>query len=235
MNPKQKIGTIVADNYKTANIFRKFGIDFCCGGDRSIRKACREKNIKQEKLIKVLESIGTDSKKNKNYQKMEIDSLIDHIIDSHHSYVKNKMPDIGPLLSKIVHVHEDNHPELLKVKKLFKKLEKEINAHLKKEENDLFPALRLLASNKTSQNIHSVEKTKKLVNSTENEHDVVGHIFKQINKITDNLKVPDDACQTYKVVFSMLKDLESDIYQHIHLENNILFPKTKNILKNTTG
>lgn len=227
---KSNIGELVAQDYRTASVFKNFGIDFCCNGNRSIETACEKKNIEANDLINELKKISLSSNNSNltDFSSWSLDLLADYIEKKHHRYVESKIGEIKPFLNKIVKVHGEQHPELTEVEKLFNASAGELTMHMKKEELVLFPFIRKMAEAKqTNQPIPSPHfgTVQNPINMMHNEHDTEGERFRKISELTNNYTPPADACNTYRVTFSMLKEFEEDLHLHIHLENNILFPK----------
>ncbi len=226
---EKTIGEIVADNYRTATVFNNYNIDFCCNGNVQFDDACRKKNIDSEKLSNEIKSIlNATSDSSLDYQNWQIDLLANHIEAKHHSYILNKTPELINFLNKLCNVHGTNHPELFQVQEMFSASAGELAQHMKKEELILFPYVR--------QMVLSQQKNEKLktphfgtvtnpIQMMMTEHSTEGDRFKKIEELTDNYTVPTDGCSTYKVTLSMLKEFQEDLHLHIHLENNILFPK----------
>lgn len=206
---EKTVAETVTENYKTASVFKKYGIDFCCGGKKTISQACKEKEIDEKKLLKELEQT-----EEKDANKMNINELIDYIINKHHTYTREKIPEITQYSQKIAKVHGKNHPELIEVNKIFKEIGEELLGHLEKEEQALFPHIK-----------NSDKIVEGPIHAMEHEHEIIGEQLKKIREITDNYKLPENACNTFRVTFKLLEEFEDDIHKHIHLENNILFPK----------
>jgi len=223
------IGEIVTENYRTASIFNNYNIDFCCKGNVPFGEACSNKNIDSEKLLNEVKTIlNATSDSSLDYQNWQIDLLANHIEAKHHSYVVNKTPEINNFLNKLCSVHGKNHPELFQVREMFSASAGELAKHMKKEELILFPYVR--------QMVLSQQKNEKLktphfgtvtnpIQMMMTEHSTEGDRFRMMEEITKNYTVPSDGCTTYKVTYSMLKEFQDDLHLHIHLENNILFPK----------
>lgn len=223
------IGELVAYNYHTASVFKEYEIDFCCNGHRSIAEACREKQTDSEKLIEKLSQLQTDIKKPSiDYDSWPLDLLADYIEKKHHRFVESKIQEITPLLEKIVQVHGERHPELPEVKQLFSEAAGELTVHMKKEEFILFPYVRKMiqAQNGGNTSQPSFGTVKNPIRMMMHEHDNEGERFRKIARLTQNYTPPEDACNTYKVTYALLKEFEEDLHLHIHLENNILFPKS---------
>ncbi len=230
INTESNIGAIVAANYKTAAVFKKYGIDFCCNGNRTIGNACSKKQSGPEQLIRELEEVVTEkSNDGIDFQSFPLDLLADYIEKTHHRYVAQKIGEITPFLHKIVQVHGMNHPELMEVERLFLESAGDLSAHLKKEELMLFPYIRGLvkaALSGSSRPKSVIGTAAGYIAEMEKEHDAEGERFRTISALTGQYTPPEDACGTYRVTFRMLEEFEEDLHRHIHLENNILFPKS---------
>jgi|TARA_R110000868_G_scaffold104633_1_gene288452 regulator of cell morphogenesis and NO signaling len=223
----KNIGAIVAQDYRTAAIFEKFGIDFCCNGRRSIEKACNEKQINPIEVYNALDTLNIITSDDTDYQLWSLDVLANYIENSHHKYVEEKIPVLLQYLDKINKVHGLKHPELDKVYNLFRGSAAELTMHMKKEELILFPYIKKMVSSKKHNQIVSLPVFETVQNPIQlmmNEHDNEGERFRQIEILTNGYTPPEDACSTYSVAFSLLKEFQDDLHKHIHLENNILFP-----------
>lgn len=232
---KSNIGALVAQNYKTANVFKKSGIDFCCNGNRTIEDACNQKKINVDELIQSLQNVAqiNNSADGINFNSWPLDLLADYIEKKHHRFVESKILEITPFLNKIVKVHGPQHPELNEVQLLFQGCADELTVHMKKEELVLFPFIRKLELAKQNGTPVNAQfgSVKNPIQNMMNEHTAEGERFRKIAELTNNYTPPQDACNTYKVTFSLLNEFEDDLHQHIHLENNILFPKAIDIEK----
>lgn len=219
------IGELVAEDYRTASVFKTNGIDFCCNGNRSIADACEKKQLDSAELIDALHKVTEQTKaSNIDYNAWPADLLADYIEKTHHRYVKRKIQEIVPFLNKVTSVHGERHPELNEVQSLFAECIVELTSHLKKEEEILFPFVRKMATaEEYSQPPFATVQNP--ISMMVHEHDAEGERFRKIAALTNNYTPPEDACNTYRVTFSLLKEFEEDLHLHIHLENNILFPK----------
>lgn len=221
------IGELVAWDYRTASVFKNSKIDFCCNGNRTIEDICTQKQTDIGALIAALEAVTAPAKESGvDYRSWPLDLLADHIEKKHHRYVESKIREITPFLEKVVRVHSDRHPELLEVAQLFKASAAELATHMKKEEMILFPFIRKMAAAKNNGTAIQAPfgTVQNPVRMMMHEHDGEGERFRKIAALTDNYTPPADACNTYKVTFSLIKEFEEDLHLHIHLENNILFP-----------
>ncbi|HQV36980.1 iron-sulfur cluster repair di-iron protein [Flavobacterium sp.] len=233
MKENQIIGELVAKDYRTASVFKKYSIDFCCQGNRTIQEACDKKNIDSKKVLEDLDTlVQTKSEATTDYQSWPLDLLADYIEKKHHRYVQDKTLEIQPYLDKICRVHGEHHPELFEIKNEFNASAGELAAHMKKEELILFPFIRKMV--KVKQENSNVEAAnfgtvKNPIQMMMDEHTVEGNRFRRIEELSNNYTPPQDACNTYRVSFALLKEFEQDLHLHIHLENNILFPKAVEI------
>jgi regulator of cell morphogenesis and NO signaling len=218
------VGELVAKDYRTASVFKKQGIDFCCAGNRTIAEACAKKSIDPALVIETLEEIiNKTNNPVADYNTWPLDLLADYVEKKHHRYVEEKIVEIVPFLNKVASVHGDRHPELLEVQQLFRGCVEELTSHMQKEEQMLFPFVRQLANGKSVQPpFGSVQNP---INMMMHEHTAEGERFRRIVELTDNYTPPADACNTYKVTLALLQEFEEDLHLHIHLENNIMFPR----------
>ncbi|MGV9004499.1 iron-sulfur cluster repair di-iron protein [Flavobacterium sp.] len=223
------IGEFVAKDFRTAAVFSKYGIDFCCKGNRTIEEACEKKNLDFAQIEKeVTQLLETKSEGAIDFKSWPTDLLIDYIEKTHHRFVEEKSPVLLPFLDKLCKVHGHNHPELFEINELFIGCANELAQHMKKEENVLFPFIKQMENAlRTGQAIEQPHfgTVENPIAMMKHEHENEGDRFVKIAEITNNYTPPSDACNTYKVTFAMLQEFEQDLHKHIHLENNILFPK----------
>ena len=225
----QIIGELVAKDYRTASVFKKYGIDFCCQGNRTIDEACQKKNIDSKSVVNDLDAIiQAQGENTTDYKSWPLDLLADYIEKKHHRYVVEKTAEILPYLDKICRVHGERHPELFEINEHFNKTAGELAMHMKKEELILFPFVRKLAqakqegSNVVAPPFGTVQNP---IEAMMQDHTNEGDRFRKIEELSNNYTPPQDACNTYGVTLGLLKEFEQDLHLHIHLENNILFPK----------
>ena len=225
------IDKIVAGNFRTAEVFRKYGIDFCCKGGRLLEDVCREKNLDLAIIQSELtEKMATGIERSEGeYQQMAPDALVDHIVNVHHTYVRESIPPLLAFLNKVNKVHGQRHAELAEIYDLFEGCATELTHHMVKEENILFPAIKkLAAAERSGEKIRdsfffgTVENP---IGMMKDEHTIEGDRFVKITTLTGNYTPPEDACTTYRVAFQKLEEFQNDLFTHIHLENNILFPR----------
>ncbi len=220
MNYKDKnvtIGTVVADLPKASMIFSEYGIDFCCGGHRKLSVVIKEQKIDEVAIYNELEAAQkerSDSYQNGNPSSMQPTVLTSYIEDTHHSYMRVALPEISELLGTIVRVHGASHTELFDIYRLFGALKSDLEQHLLKEEMMLFPSF---ADEENNQ-----ERIAKLSKEIIGEHEAAGEILGKLRNITNDYRIPADVCGTYARTYQLLEEMEKDLHQHIHLENNIL-------------
>lgn len=226
---QKQIGQFVADDFRTAAVFSDYGIDFCCKGDRTIEEVCKKNNIEVEELLgKLLEIKISNSQQSIDYKSWPLDLLAEYIEKKHHRYVEEKAPVLRQFLDKLCKVHGQRHPELLEITTLFIGCAKEMASHMKKEELILFPFIkRMVKAQMEGSKIDSPQFTtvENPIAMMKHDHELEGDRFRKIVELSNNYTPPADACNTYKVTFAMLDEFEKDLHLHIHLENNILFPK----------
>lgn len=232
------IGEIVAEDYRTAQIFKNHNIDFCCKGNRSIREACDAQKIDSGEIMKEIEDLQQQTTDGtSDYQAWPLDLLADYIEKKHHRYVEERIPMLKAYLDKLCRVHGNRHPELFEITEHFSACGGELAAHMKKEELILFPFIRKMVKTNPGDEIRqpyfgTVENP---IQMMMHEHDAEGERFRKIAALSDGYTPPDDACGTYRVTFSLLQEFEADLHLHIHLENNILFPKSVSLEKTLRG
>jgi regulator of cell morphogenesis and NO signaling len=219
------VGDLVASDFRRAGILERHGIDFCCGGRRSLGEACRLAAADPEAVLRDLRDLPPGDSED-DVADWPIEQLIDHIESKHHSYVRAAMPRIAAYLTKLVAVHGARHPELSLLESTFRHLRADFEQHLVKEEEILFPYIRQLAANGNfgfrASPFGSVENPIRMM---EREHRDAGDEMLIIRDLTCGYRAPSDGCTTYNVCLSELKAFESDLHRHVHLENNVLFPK----------
>ena len=206
-------------------VFEKLGIDYCCGGGASLEEACASANKSLEEVLRALQEGvgGAHPPAVRDWNAAPLGELVDHIVNQHHAYVKSEVPRLQALIAKVVGVHGSNHPELKQVQSAFAELGQELASHLMKEEQILFPYVKHMATgDKCPSCFGTVQNPIRMMMF---EHDNAGAKLREIRDATSDYKLPQDACFSYGTLFSALLEFEADLHQHIHLENNILFPR----------
>jgi regulator of cell morphogenesis and NO signaling len=232
---KMTIGEYVAKDFRTAAIFSKHGIDFCCKGNRTIEEACEKKDVDTNALLEQLNTVlATKNDSTIDFKLWPLDLLADYIEKTHHRYVEEKTQLILPFLDKLCKVHGAGHPELFEINELFKGCAGELAQHMKKEELILFPFIKKMVKATLTDELLDQPHFGTIKNPIAmmmEEHEAEGDRFVKIATLTNNYTPPEDACNTYRVTFAMLEEFEQDLHKHIHLENNILFPKAADLEK----
>jgi regulator of cell morphogenesis and NO signaling len=212
--------------------FEKLGIDYCCGGSKSLSDACLHAHVSVDDVVRALEQGGSFSRTTEanlpDFANGELGNLIEHIVTTHHAYVKQELPRLHQLLAKVVSVHGKTHPELAKINQTFQGMSAELTSHMMKEEHILFPyivALENAVSNGRPKPRPAFGTVSNPVHMMELEHDSAGAALKEISTLSSNYDPPEGACFSYRTLYTALKEFETDLHQHIHLENNILFPR----------
>ena len=220
------VGQLAAERSEAVAVLEQAGVDFCCGGDRSLNDACRAANVDPQS---VLDKIDREVAKGCDVSAVDWSSaplteLCDHIEQTHHAFLREQLPFLTQLIDKVVDAHGKNHSELYDVRRVFGELRAELEPHMMKEEQILFPAVRALelASHQVTFPFGSVQNPIRMM---EHEHDNAGQALRRLRELTSEFTAPDDACNTYRALLDWLEYLEADLHLHIHKENNILFPR----------
>lgn len=220
---------IALSNPDARRILEDAGVDYCCGGNKSLHDACLHSDIPTEEILRRLHEntkhIGFDYE---NWASATLNHLTQHIREKHHQYVRDSIPRVHNLLMKVIAKHGQNHAEMAEIQKLFSEVGREMIMHMQKEEQILFPYIDAM---ERSVNAHSsieppfFQTVVNPIQAMMKEHDAAGNLVKQIRKATCEYTPPADACTTYKALYQELQGFEADLHQHVHLENNILFPR----------
>ena len=222
----ETLGEIVAKDLRKAEVFKKYGLDFCCGGKMTVKEACLEKGIDVTKIEQELQQADKNiiSARPLPYNEWSLDFLIDYIANMHHSYVKKTIPDLRSYASKVAGVHGNRHTELLAISQLTDEVCEELSSHMIKEEKVLFPYIKELVAARPLHAAH-FGTIQNPIDMMEHEHEIVGNKLEQIRKLSNNFSLPEDACASYSYLYKTIEEFENDLHIHVHLENNILFPK----------
>jgi len=235
----KSIAEIVTENYRTAKIFEAYKINFCRNGNSNFKDLVDKKNLDLEKIIAELDAVKSQSNSGSlDFNSLPLDLLADYIERKHHRYVEEKISDLKQYLKKLYKAHGDNHPELFEINDQFNQSVGELTMHMKKEELILFPYIRkmvLAKQNNEKLNAPKFNSAEDLIQAMISDHDFEGERFKKIAQLTNNYTTPDDGCNTYRLTYSLLEEFQDDLHIHIHLENNILFPKAIGLEKEIRG
>lgn len=220
------VSDIVTAVPQTADVFRSLRIDFCCGGQVPLEEAAKQRELDP---AVVLEQVKSMEDKFADYIESRPSSLkeaelIEYIQDKHHAFLREELPSLTPYVTKLARVHGDRHPELLEVQKLFSGLKQELLEHTQDEDDQVFPLILKFVADP---NPLTAEQLKPHVSELEQEHAEAGRILQELRNVTTDYELPADACGTYRLVYQRLAMLEKDTFEHIHLENNVLFERIR--------
>jgi len=218
------VGEWVQDDSARARVFEAYGIDYCCGGKKSLRKSCEEKGLETAAVLEALNAVEERTADARDWRGAPLSELCDHIESAHHVYLRQELPRLSALLEKVNRAHQDKHPELARLRTVLSALQDELGAHLEKEEQILFPLIRGLSSEEWSGPSHCGTIANP-IRVMEMEHDGAGSALAEMRSLTAGYAEPADACPSYRMLLKGLHGLETDTHLHIHKENNILFPR----------
>ena len=215
---------------QTIPVFEKLGIDFCCGGNRPLEDACAAANLNVDEVLKSLETTLAEPVRpsDREARAGSLAELISHIVKTHHLYVRTQIPEIGKLLEKVYTKHGENHSELAKIRGLFHGVGQELMMHMMKEENILFPYIERMEESVVQHDPILPAPFGTVANPVrmmEHEHDNAGAALKAMRDASQGYTPPADACTSFRALYTALENFEKDLHQHIHLENNVLFPR----------
>ena len=228
------VNATVADWVKeyppTSRVFEKFQIDYCCGGGNTLAQACADRQLDANDIVAKLTQVVADPQhaSDENWSATTLSELCDHIEQTHHAYLRDELPRLTDLVAKVVEAHAVNHPELPELQLVIAGLKAELEPHMFKEEQILFPAIRSMEES-ASRPQFPFGSVANPIRMMEHEHDGAGSALARIRELTGDYQIPPDACNTFQVMMDGLKQLEADTHQHIHKENNILFPKAQQL------
>lgn len=233
---RMTIGEYVAKDYRTAAIFKKNDIDFCCNGNQTIQQACIKKTFNTSDILAQIKTLSpVQVNEQPDFDSWPLDLLATYIEKKHHQYSNEKSEVIVSLLDQLCISHGANHPDLFKISNLFKTFTRDLKQHMEKEELLVFPFIKSLVAALITDGTIDKSSINSIVTPTAllmQEHRTEGEIFKQIVQLSNNYTPPSDACNSFKTAYKMLQEFESNLQQHIHLENNILFPKASILEEN---
>jgi regulator of cell morphogenesis and NO signaling len=226
VNASRTVRELAVEIPGATRLFEQLGIDYCCGGLKPLSEACADAQIPVQQVVEKLEAELQNAARQpvkENWQTVALSLLIDHINATHHVYLKQELPRLEKLAAKVVSVHGQNHPELQEIQNTFLALSSELSAHLMKEEQILFPYIVQTERGESPQACFGdIESPIRMM---EYEHESAGEALRQLRQLGHDYTPPEDACTSYQTLYQSLKAMEADLHQHIHLENNILFPR----------
>ena len=224
-----KVGDIVAGDYRTAAVFERHGIDFCCGGSVTLAAACAGKGVDPAALAREFEAAtSVPARRDQDFSTWTLTRLVAHIKAIHHAYVRGNMGQTAAYARKIAEVHGEHHPELVQIAAAFDVMAAALTVHLKEEEDVVFPAIKRAEAADRAGSAPEAEDAATIargVDALVREHEEVGAALHSIRDLAMGYGVPGDACATYALAYQRLQAFEADLHKHVHLENNILFPR----------
>lgn len=225
----QTVREIALEEPSSIRVFEEFGIDYCCGGRKPLSEACATKNIEVDKVIAALErAAGGQQAKGDDWSSQPLSKLARHIVDTHHAYVRREVPRLAQLAARVVNRHGDTKPELPVIETKLASLSEELTQHCAKEEVVLFPYIAKLESavvNQTERPRGGFGSVTNPIAMMMREHDAAGALVAEIRELSNGFTPPAGACPTFHAFYAGLHEFEQDLHQHVHLENNILFPR----------
>ncbi len=222
---------IAIENPGATRVFEALGIDYCCGGKKPLTEACERANVRVDHVLEMLEEAGKEAAPQKDWGTGPAGELIEHIVTAHHGYIRRETPRITALLEKVVARHGQSHPEVIQMAPLFQALTDELLSHAMKEEHMLFPFIDRLEKAGGQTVAAPFGTVANPIARMLAEHDDAGALVAEIRNLASDYQPPADACPTYRALYAGLDEFERDLHQHIHLENNILFPAAEEMEK----
>jgi len=229
IDPERPLAEIVEGTPAFAQAFEELGIDYCCGGDASLREACEQKGLEVSDVRDRLAEFGTESGEDTEREWGSPSEIADNVVEEHHDYLREELPELESMVEKVARVHGENHPELHEITDEFDALADEMQEHIEDEEENLFPVIERIENGDELTN-EEAETVHDHLDGYVKEHDETAERLERIRQLSDGYEVPDDACMSYRVMLSRLEDLEHDTHMHVHKENNVLFPEVEGIL-----
>jgi len=226
ISSEMTVREVAAQVPESTRLFETLKIDYCCGGNRPLTEACASAGVEVDSVMEQLSVLGKSDPVDSavDFQKLSLTELITHILETHHVFTKSEIARIRALVTKVIGAHGANHPELLTVGELFQRLCSDLEPHMFKEERVLFPYIVRMEQAETVL-AAPFGTVKNPIRMMMMEHDTAGDLLRKLRAATSDYRVPPDACISYQTLYQALEGFEKDLHQHIHLENNVLFPK----------
>lgn len=234
---QRSVGEVVAEDYARAAVFKRFGIDFCCGGGKTVGAACEQAGVSYDDVEAALAQVGASREAHHEADAAttwDLDLLVAYIEKTHHRYVRRTLPPLQALAAKVAMRHGDAHPELVEIRDLVAELASEMERHMGDEEQTLFPriaALALGAADGAAPAFPNDASLDDFVHAMEDDHEHAGALMRRIRELSGDYQPPEGACASYQAAFAILAEFEDDLHRHVHLENNLLFPGAARLLK----
>lgn len=225
----QSVGSWVTADYRLTTVFEKYGIDYCCGGQKSVGDACAEHGVSPNTILQEVAQVTERPGSGERYDEWSLEFLADYIVNQFHLYTKRMLPQLSESIETVASVHGETHPETRRIAALWPTVRGELAQHMQKEELLLFPYIKRLIHSQIEASIPPMPpfgSAQKLIETMEAEHDETGDALHQIKFLSDDYTPPADACPTFHTLYAFLREFDTITKKHIHFENNILFPKT---------
>jgi regulator of cell morphogenesis and NO signaling len=226
----RQLGDLVTEEPRYARVFESFDIDYCCGGDETLAEACETEGVNIAAVRDALTEVESDSESDDEWE--TLGELVDHIIETHHEYLREELHELESLVDTVSRVHSENHPELQDVADIVPELTDEMHDHIREEEEGGFPIIQRLDDGASLLD-EDIATLRAELDHYETDHDETAERLEEIAELTNGYEVPDDACPSYRSMLARLEELEADTHMHVHKENNILFPQAESMLEET--
>lgn len=224
LDPARTLGDLVSERPARSRVFERFGLDYCCGGKEALRVACERRRVDLAAVLDDLQTADFVPPPQRHWATARLSELIAHIVTHHHGFLRAALPRLSGLIEKVARVHGERHPEMQDVEVVFRGLRDELESHLLKEERVLFPAIEQMeaAEGPIAAAFGTIRNP---IGMMEDEHEAAGAALERMRTLTGGYACPADGCNTFRVLLAGLRELELDLHEHIHKENNILFPR----------
>ncbi|WP_237181769.1 iron-sulfur cluster repair di-iron protein [Rhodothermus bifroesti] len=227
------LGELVAADERRAALFDRLGLDYCCGGRRTLEVACRQRGLDPASVAAVLEALETTETLKEpaaDWQTRPLAELIDYIVRTHHAYLRRELPRLSALMERVAQVHGHQSTWLHEAQKVFGQLKLELEAHLRSEEEVIFPLIQALEQGE----VLAAAGLEAVLAQAESEHNAAGEALDRLRTLSDNYRVPEWACSSFQALLEGLAQLETDMHRHVHRENNVLFPRARRLMARPT-
>ncbi len=227
--PETTVRDIALEQPASIRVFERFGIDYCCGGRKPLTEACQERSVEPRAVLEAIEeAVAATGEQAKDWTQVKLEAICNHIKDTHHAYIRAELPRLEMLADKVVSRHGDSHPELEQIQQLIASVGQELLQHLNKEEIVLFPYITNLERNLANcgpRPLGCFGAVRNPIHVMMAEHDAAGEAMARMHSLSNEFTPPESACPTYRGFYQALEEFEKDLHEHVHLENNILFPR----------
>ncbi len=227
---RKTLGELVAADERWAALFDRLGLDYCCGGSRTLEAACRERGLDPATVAAVLDALEATEAADEpavDWRTRSLAELIDHIVATHHAYLRRELPRLSALIDRVAQVHGPRSPWLHEVREVFGRLKRELEAHMRSEEEVIFPLIRVLEEGSAD----AAAELEPLLVQAEREHDAAGKALHRLRTLSDHYRPPEWACSSFRALLEGLQALEADMHRHVHRENNVLFPRARRLMQ----